>query len=211
MSNLLFPSHLLSESEASKIIDPHLVTLSNCFGDGVRAWQRIRRNNPDECLMLPTRTWAGIIHANTVRAAQLAFRNMAPDIMLYHDGNDACHDNKYFAIDFYGKLVLRFKKLRRDLHPSCYKTEEQKHFDLQEPEELLYGPAATLATAGYRLDRLAATIKDIHIVAWLGNIRLFLILLPLPAAIAMPIAVAHQGKRRKTRVRAKGRRGVEGQ
>lgn len=131
--------------------------------------------------------------------------------MLYNDGDQAKDDNDFFAIDFYGKLVLRFKKLKRDLRPSTFKTEEQRHFDLQEPEPLLYAPNATLATAGYRLDRLAATIKDIHVVGWLGEARLFALPLPLPVAAVRPLAAAMAQARRKTKIRAKGRRGVNKQ
>jgi hypothetical protein len=206
MSTLLYPSHLLSGEQAQDVLKPHISTLSDCFGAGVEAWQRIRRSNPDDCLCLPTRTWAGIIHANTVRAARLAFRNQAPNVLLYNDDDDDTDDNAFFAIDFYGKIILRFKKLRHDLRPSSHKSGEQDHFKRQEPEPLLYAPAATLATSGYRLDRFAHSIRDIHVVCWLGDVRLWALPLPLPAVAARPIAVGHVAARTKTKIRAKDRR-----
>lgn len=148
----------MSGEEARTLLEPHYPAISECIAAGWDAWQSVRQAAPNACLPLETRTWAGLVHDNIVAHAQRRFSGMGPGVVV----SSACG---FLTIDFHGKIILRFKKLRKNLRPSNVATGQQDDFRQQQ----LFSSVATKVTAGYRVDALGTIIRDIQIVCWLDS------------------------------------------
>ncbi|KKL06455.1 hypothetical protein LCGC14_2595860, partial [marine sediment metagenome] len=72
-------------------------------------------------------------------------------VTVYTNGRGS---NGLFALDFYGKIILRFKKIDRSLRPHNVRTEQQGQCTMQ----TLFDNA-TIVTAGYRVDVTETSIK----------------------------------------------------
>lgn len=165
-TKLLFQDGRLTSDGAYQLLKPHYPPIFNCIASGLNAWQVLQQSAPEVCLPLLPRTRASLIHDNIEEYARRTFAGQEPDIMLHNDTG-------FLVIDFYGKIIMRFKKLSNALHPCNVKTDQQRAYDHQ----TLFSSAATLVTAGYRLDSIGM-FRDAHIVCWNGHELLWSLRLP---------------------------------
>jgi len=169
----LFDDGVMTGDDVKAVMQPYLVLARQCITASFEALERLRSQSFPECAPLTGRTIAGILHDHMVSEARKAFGGLEPDVML----ND---DTGFLVVDFYGRVKMRFKRLSPHLHPYNVVTEQQEAYEHQ----TLFGPAATLVTAGYRLSEMG-TFRDAHIVCWGASGRLWSFPLP-PPAVEMP-------------------------
>lgn len=157
----LFDIGVLSDREAHITLQKHYPSVATCIYSAWWDYEFLIKVAPDQCLNFTSTTRANIVQNNMVKHAQKVF-GQTEDVLCYE--NDGI-----FTVDFYGTIRLRFKKLDNSLRPSNIKTTQQQEFSSQ----TLFGPSYTKVTAGYRLDRSALSIRDIHLVCWYNDALLW--------------------------------------
>ena len=175
-SELLFKDERLSSAEAHSLLARYQPSIAESIHGGVAAWQKIREQCPSEAGRLKPTAIANIIHNNIEHTARSLFANMEPDIYI-------SHDTGFLLLDIEGRVKLRFKKLRDNLHPRNVDTQQQRKLT----EQTLFSGPYVVLTARYRYDPLAHEIRDMHIV-YLEDGKLIwnLPLVTGPAEVASP-------------------------
>ncbi|MGA2916145.1 MAG: hypothetical protein ABSE89_08990 [Sedimentisphaerales bacterium] len=173
----LFPD-TASKKIAEQTFKNYFEDFSDCIQHGGWSkWEDILRKAPDACKSLRSSTIASIIFDNTIERMRKIFKKYEPEVIIYDDKILG-----FPVLDFRGKFLVRFKKLRDDFKPSNVKTDRQKGLN----QQLLtsdgipwVSDGATWVTVGYRLNQKEDKIKDISIVCWKGESLDWHIELPL--------------------------------
>lgn len=166
LSERLFKDGVLTIDEAHKILSPHYSDIMECINEGLNSTRELRQREPEFYSPLTPRSLASMIHDYIESAAKRVFERKGKEIAVYMGKG-------FLVVDFYGRVFLRFKKLRHNLMPCNIETEQQRAFD----EQTLFEGPVTHVTAGYRLNDLGM-YRDAHIVCWACGERLWS--LPLP-------------------------------
>lgn len=173
-TNHMFEPDLISAEAAHEILQPYYPKIVGCIHSAFAAANELRKAAPDICAPLESRTWATIINDLMVDNAKRAFAGLTPDIVLSLEAG-------FLIIDFHGRIKMRLKKLRDNLHPCNIKTGTQQAYE----DQTLYDGPATLVTAGYRLDA-AGLFRYAHIVCWSGPELRWSLRLPGPDEMQQP-------------------------
>lgn len=149
----LFKDGVISAEEAYSVLrgKGDLSDIHEVIRKSVGVVEDVRNWSWEFSSPLVKRTWANIVHDHMEQEAAKIFKGKR-EVLLYREKG-------FLVVDFYGKIMLRFKKLDDQLLPSNIPTEQQKAYDHQ----LLFGGPVTHVTAGYRLDGLGM-YRDSHVV-----------------------------------------------
>jgi len=187
----LFDDGLISGGEAQQILQPYLGHMGSCVGAGIRAWESFQDALPAECVALTSCTIAGIVHNHMVEHARRMFSPLQPEVVTSGDAG-------FLVIDFLGRLKMRFKKLSRRLHPYNVATHQQRAYE----EQTLFGGAATVVTAGYKMTEMGE-FQDAHIVCWSASELRWSIQLPDVVELRQRIPVTPEPDMPQPIIRAK--------
>ncbi len=152
LSERLFKDGVLTIDEAHKMLSPYYNDIMLCIHEGLRRTQGLKQRESEYCAPLTSRSLANMVHDQIEFVAKRVFARKDKEIAVFTE-------NGFLVVDFYGRIFLRFKKLKRNLMPCNIETEQQRAFD----EQMLFDGPATHLSAGYRLNDLGE-YKDAHIV-----------------------------------------------
>ena len=145
------PTHLVSAEEAEAILQPYLDRLNECIQHGWNAWQS---DYQSKHRILGSRARAAIVYDEIVAKAMELFEGQ-PDTHFERTSSS-------FLLYFGDKLIVRFKKIRKDGRSSNVPTRQQNLFNLQ--IELPGMESGTIVHAGYELDQIQQDIKKKAVV-----------------------------------------------
>ncbi|HEG43375.1 MAG TPA: hypothetical protein ENH94_04930 [Phycisphaerales bacterium] len=175
----LFDIGRVTEQGAHEILKPHYEKLSKCFINAWGDYITIIEKCASSCVGFTATTRANIVQNSIIENAKRLFSDVGGVTCYYSNG--------LFALDFYGKIILRFKKIDRSLRPHNVRTEQQGQCTMQ----TLFDNA-TIVTAGYRVDVTETSIKDIKVVCWFNNCLLWQ--LPLDAMSSRNVCAPEPSK-----------------
>lgn len=134
LSERLFKDGVLTIDEAHKMLSPYYNDIMLCIHEGLRRTQGLKQRESEYCAPLTSRSLANMVHDQIEFVAKRVFARKDKEIAVFTE-------NGFLVVDFYGRIFLRFKKLKRNLMPCNIETEQQRAFD----EQMLFdGPATHL-------------------------------------------------------------------
>lgn len=154
----------LLKGNAELILENHLPKIQRCVESGFDDY--IKKYPVELRMVHEVRTKAGNVRDHIVAKARNEFEGTI--------GVSIIENNNLFILDFEGALLLRFKKLKKNLLPSNYPTKQQICFDFQNENAIqneLAGIPANLPilTAGYVPNCLWTGIDEVSIVYAYGG------------------------------------------
>jgi hypothetical protein len=154
------PSNYISEDEAKRILEPHLSTLTNCIKTAWQQWEGFDQEAPDLRFPLAPRTRACFIYDHICHEIKHQFEGKSGVTI----------DDKlgFLFLNIENLLLMRFKKLNTASQASNIPTIQQDIYNLQLELPGIPNSAARIS-AGYLLDKIQATIKDIRVAFPVGR------------------------------------------
>lgn len=141
------PHSLLTSDEAEQILKPYLARLAKCIEHGWAAWTN---DYKEKEIILSPRTRANIVFDETVSCAEKEFM-VEPGVKLSRKMTS-------FWLYIGEKVIIRFKKFRKDGLTSNIQTRQQLLFAAQ--RVLPSMEPGTLLNAGYVLNDLQREIAE---------------------------------------------------
>ena len=148
------PANYISEEEAKKILESHLPILTNCIKVAWQQWERLDEKAPDLRFPLAARTRACFIYDHICYEVKHQFEGVS--------GVSINDKPEFVLLNIENLILIRFKKLNSASQGSNIATIQQDNYNLQLELPGIPNSAARI-TAGYLLDKIQATIKDIRI------------------------------------------------
>lgn len=150
---LFLPSNYISEEDAKKILEPHLIILSNCIKAAWLKWENLNEIAPDFRFPLSSRTRACCIYDHICHEIKHQF--------LETKGVYVSESRGFLLLNIDGLVLIRFKKINSLNKSSNIATYQQYVYNAQLELPGIPNSAARL-TAGYLLDKFQASIKDMR-------------------------------------------------
>lgn len=195
---------MLTQETAERLIEPHKGLLAGSIRGAVTDWTSLLSLDGAATLMggLTPRTRASYVHERVVYRLLQAEASGECDGLRMKRGRGGL----WVAI-INDQIVLKLKKLDRELKSRNIPTMQTAHFDHQGMMPGLNVPAATNATGGYVLDPLTTMPLRLVVVCWDGLMHQWTINLEAETGEAggdsmftLPITGAPAGGRTRTRV-----------
>jgi len=150
---------LIEQPKAECILAPHIPMLRTCFHTAWESWEKFGAMLPELRYVLTARTRAGFVNDHICQEVKVRFARVAD--ARVEEVRGLVLLTLYDSSTNEPALIMRFKKLNRELLSSNIPTKQQRDFSrqLSFPEI----PSVTRLTAGYQLDMLQSAIKDLWV------------------------------------------------
>lgn len=152
---------IVGVDEASRILEPHIPAFNDCWNRAWSKWLLIGQAAPDGSIAvaLDRRSQAATLYALMVWELEHHFANV-PGVTTSKKGG-------FLTVNFKDVLLLRFKKVDKQLRSHNIMTRQQTLFRLQ---LVLPGfPDVTRADLGYQLDKLRINLQNLVVVCHTGD------------------------------------------
>jgi len=180
---------MITKTKAEKLLEPYLPKLKECLDGGWTAWNRHYR---DRHHVLDSRARASIVYCEIIDRAKNLFAD-DPDVTIHRKGTT-------YLLNVGNQIVLRFKKLKNG-RPSNVRTRQQTLFEMQ---YVIPGVLpATIATAGYELDRIEQAIYKTMVLCQMSGEMLWSIDLNIVEEGKIEVMPTSAKETTKIRVRAR--------
>src|SRR6266550_8191741 len=117
------PANYVPEEEAKQILEPHLLTLSNCFKIAWQQWKRFDQKAPELRFPLAPRTRACFIYDHICHEIKHQFEGKSGVTIDDKPG--------FLLLNIENLLLIRFKKLNTASQASNIPTIQQNIYNLQ--------------------------------------------------------------------------------
>jgi hypothetical protein len=155
-------ANYISEEEAQKILEPYLLTLTNCMKVAWQQWERLNEfDNSRIRYPLTARTRACFIYDHICHEIKHQFEGVS--------GVSIDDSRGFLLLNIQNLLLMRFKKLNRFNQASNIATYQQETYSLQMELPDIPDSAARI-TVGYLLDKIhQAELRDLRVVFPVGS------------------------------------------
>ena len=150
---------------AADILTPHIPILHACFKAAWESWERFGAVLPELRYVLTPRTRAGFVNDHICQEVKVRFAGV-PNARVEEVSGLVLLTLHDLSTEE-PALIMRFKKLNRELLSSNIPTAQQIEFSRQ--LRLPGFPSVTRLTAGYQLDMLQSAIQDLWVTCAVQN------------------------------------------
>lgn len=174
MNHFFFNDPPISEDDARAILGPYLDVMATCFKDGWGNWNQLIADPTGLGRPLTSRTRASFVNDHVLFLIRERLVPMSGIREFEHRG--------LRTIIIAERVMLRFKKLTRELSTSNIPTQQQQRFGYQLSLDGMEHLAPLIKlTAGYVLNRIMTDIGDLHVTCNLGKSLVWSFPVPLVA------------------------------